>query len=445
VSAPALERTVFATPRAAEFFEIRSLQTRTGQHWSRFGDVVVKELADNAMDAAEQAGAPELEIIEEESGDLQLVTVADNGRGIAPETIRRILDYNVLASDKSAYRSPTRGMQGNAWKTLLGIPPALGVNEPVVVESQGLRHQIAAALDPGGNVVVRYPDPLPSPRITGTKVTLPLPAWVRDAGGITVRLQVTGEAWAERFALVNPHAAIRYLACGADPEDVVFYKPQVSEGWAKPTAADKLVPAWYDLAAFRRLVFSHAGAARSGARDVPVGEFVRSFAGLSSTATVKKAVAAVPGITHLSGFADRPDAVAPLLGMMQALARAPKPDKLGHVPEEHYRDHLDGWYCVQEWWFRRKRYTDSAGMRWVLEIAVASTGRPGSVTYAVNYSPGFGDPLGGTDLDAAGVRCRGAHSFLERSDAAPADGNGHRRAAVIHIITPAAEPTDRAR
>jgi hypothetical protein len=113
--------------------------------------------------------------------------VADNGRGIAPETIRRILDYNVLASDKSAYRSPTKGMQGNAWKTLLGIPPALGVNEPIVIESQGLRHEIAAALDPGGNVVVSYPKPQPSPLTTGTRVTLPLPAQVLRAGGKSCR------------------------------------------------------------------------------------------------------------------------------------------------------------------------------------------------------------------------------------------------------------------
>jgi hypothetical protein len=38
--------------------------------------------------------------------------VADTGSGIAPETITKILDYTVRASDKEAYVSPTRGAQG---------------------------------------------------------------------------------------------------------------------------------------------------------------------------------------------------------------------------------------------------------------------------------------------------------------------------------------------
>jgi DNA topoisomerase VI subunit B len=51
-----LHRTVFATARAAEFLERRALQAQTGQPADRFGDVIVKELMDNALDAAETAG-----------------------------------------------------------------------------------------------------------------------------------------------------------------------------------------------------------------------------------------------------------------------------------------------------------------------------------------------------------------------------------------------------
>jgi signal transduction histidine kinase len=32
------------------------------------------------------------------------VTVADNGTGIAPEVVARILDYSTLTSDKALYR-----------------------------------------------------------------------------------------------------------------------------------------------------------------------------------------------------------------------------------------------------------------------------------------------------------------------------------------------------
>jgi DNA topoisomerase VI subunit B len=120
VTAPALERQVFATPRAAEFFEVRAPQAQTGQPSDSFGAVIVKELADNALDAAETAGVPpEVEITVRADGALQLVTVANNGPGMPPELIERILDYGVLVSDKSAYRSPTRGLQGTR-----GRPPS---------------------------------------------------------------------------------------------------------------------------------------------------------------------------------------------------------------------------------------------------------------------------------------------------------------------------------
>ena len=51
-----VKRTVFATPRAGEFLELRALQAQTGQPLDAFGHVVVKELLDNALDAAETAG-----------------------------------------------------------------------------------------------------------------------------------------------------------------------------------------------------------------------------------------------------------------------------------------------------------------------------------------------------------------------------------------------------
>jgi len=110
-------RTVFAAPRAAEFLEQRALQAQTGRHSGQFGDVVIKELLDNALDAAESAGvSPRIEVSAVTAANLLFVTVVDNGAGIAPDVVEMITDFNVLASDKAAYRSPTRGLQGNAFK-----------------------------------------------------------------------------------------------------------------------------------------------------------------------------------------------------------------------------------------------------------------------------------------------------------------------------------------
>jgi DNA topoisomerase VI subunit B len=128
----------------------------TGQPVGQFASVVLKELLDNGLDACEGSHhsglAPEVVVgIDEarmfEDGAVG-ITVKDNASGIPPETVHGALDFNVLVSDKSSYRSPTRGAQGNALKTIFGIPAALGSLEPVVVEAKGTRHEARVWKDP---------------------------------------------------------------------------------------------------------------------------------------------------------------------------------------------------------------------------------------------------------------------------------------------------------
>jgi DNA topoisomerase VI subunit B len=422
-------RTTFDTPRAAEFLELRALQSQTGQTADHFGDVVVKELIDNALDAAESAGVPPeigLRVVVE--GDLQLVNVTDNGTGLPAEVVERILDFDVLVSDKAAYRSPTRGAQGNAFKTLLGIPAALGTTEPVVIEACGVRHEIAVGLDPGGNVVVRH-DRTDSVRTSGTAVTVPLP----------VDLEIRD--WMSGFAAVNPHAT--FVDHGYEPDSVEprIYKATAPQGWTKPMPGDRTSPWWYDEAALRKLVFGHIGRTRRGDRDVPLGEFVRTFDGLSSTGKARSAAATVPGIRTLSDFEAEPGLVAELLAAMKEQAKLPKPAVLGRVGEAHLRAHLEQAYGVERFWYRR-REIDSDGIPWAVEVAVAETTEPGAVVFATNYSATFGDPLGDTRIVTDDTTTRGASAFLHASDAAPGH-LGRRRAAVVHVVTAAAEFTDK--
>jgi hypothetical protein len=122
----------------------------TGQSGFAFASVVIKELMDNAFDACETARvAPEVFLDSSRSPEEIQITVSDNAGAIPPDTVRGALDFNVLDSDKAAYRSPTRGAQGNALKTVFGIPYALGSVE-LVVEAKGLRQEVRVCLSPGG-------------------------------------------------------------------------------------------------------------------------------------------------------------------------------------------------------------------------------------------------------------------------------------------------------
>ena len=140
-------RKVFRSSRLAEFATVPELIRQTGHPAEDWPLVIVKELADNALDAAEGAGiAPEIEIVVAADA----ITVSDRGPGIAPATVESLIDYSVKTSSRAAYVSPTRGAQGNALQTILAMPFVLaqGQQGEVLIESQGIAHTVRFAVDP---------------------------------------------------------------------------------------------------------------------------------------------------------------------------------------------------------------------------------------------------------------------------------------------------------
>jgi DNA topoisomerase VI subunit B len=437
-----VQRTVFSTPRAAEFLETRALQAQTGQPAEAFGDVVIKELIDNALDAAESAGvAPVIDISTRTEGDITCVTVTDNGAGITDATITDICDFGVLASDKARYRGPARGAQGNALKTLLGIPFALEIAEPVIIESRRRTRRLQVSVDPAGQVTVDRKVGT-SPRRMGTSVTVPLPA----------DLDIDPARWAYGAALVNPHATISVdnQAYNGEDADSILYKT-VDQGWSKWTPSSPSSPHWYDQAAFLALVYAHIHDTRGGSADKPLGQFIAEFDGLSGSAKQKAIRTLAPGVTHLSQLAGRDDVIAALHTAMCTHAKPTPASRLGPVGADHYRAMLDDEYGVRRFWYSTKTVT-VGGVPWVAEVAVADTVKPGRTHFACNHSPAFGDPLARADLRAGEIATTGAASFLTAADA---DGDGPsedddsdalmdgNRAAVVHIVCAAAQFVDK--
>src|SRR5829696_8071378 len=170
------ERTTFSSSRAAEYFTAEGLTKLTEQSAEKFGDVVIKELGDNALDAAETARVvPDLLISCGRRRGLTEISISDNGGGIPPKTVESMQDFSTLTSDKAHYRTPTRGAQRNALKTIIGIPHALDIgDEPVIIEGRGTRHTIKPVIDAAG--VPRLPRRVESVEIAaGITVTVPLP------------------------------------------------------------------------------------------------------------------------------------------------------------------------------------------------------------------------------------------------------------------------------
>jgi len=438
-----LERTTFSASRAAEYVEASQLQAVTGQAKPNFAGVVIKELADNALDACEEAGvAPKVGIEVTRTGGEMAIVVSDNGTGVPPKTVRDALDFSVRVSDKAAYRSPTRGAQGNALKTVFGIPPALGSLEPVVVEARGLRHEIRVWKDPAGELRVQCDDTA-SPVEVGTKVALAVPEEGQD---------LDPGYWGKAFSIFNPHAAVRIVESQASNlgESPAFSFVDSYHPTRDPAKRFKYVPSdptsahWYRNEDLERLVYSHNAHARGGGRDLPLREFVRQFRGLSSTAKAKAVCDHMGSIKTLSDFEGaEAGAIGDLLHKMRFTADAPSHNVLGYVGREHFEQRFEEFYGgVSEFGYKKIKGNLPSELPYIFEFAVAEIDAPGHLFTGVNFSPTFGDPLSDVWFRCAEYGDMGVENFVYRGFAHPeianhGDPDPPFTAVAMHVVTPA--------
>jgi hypothetical protein len=258
------------------------------------------------------------------------------------------------------------------------------------------------------------------------------------------------EYWAAAFAMFNPHATITFEhAHDGDVSDET-YKRAVGEGWRKYIPTDLTSAHWYSPPALERLVFSHiAHAEHNGGRDLPLGEFIRQFKGLSNPSKAKAVRAELDGIDHLSDFVGAPERVTDLLAAMQGHSKAPNHRVFGRVGPEHFESIFRRVYDTKEFHYQWAKDYTAGGLPYIFEIAVAVTAAPGHLYHGINYTAAFDDPLEGTLLAGPKFKSHGIRGFLQHGHALPG-GAGYYSfrapanvAVAVHIITPAPVFLDR--
>ena len=265
-----------------EFCNRRELVNQTGHDVYEWALVILKELVDNALDAAEEAEIAPVVSIAVKRGS---IVIEDNGPGIPAKTIESVLDYSIRVSSREAYASPTRGAQGNALKTILPMAYVLDerrgedASGKTVIEARGLAHHIAFGVDhirqePKIRHIVK-----PSSVVRGTRVTVNLPAlhtFGSHEHDIVENRKSEFLGLAESYAWLNPHLSLRLTWNGEVKIDVKASNPT----WDKWLPSWPTSPHWYDKSRFRRYMAAHI----ANRAKITVREFISEFRGLSSTA-----------------------------------------------------------------------------------------------------------------------------------------------------------------
>jgi DNA topoisomerase VI subunit B len=315
-------RQYFTTDRALEYFTESELTKQMGTSRNKWGITLVKELVDNAFDAAETIGVnPSITITAEDDS----ISIQDNGGGIPENVIRDSLNFNVRVSDKNGYVSPSRGQQGNALMCVYAVPYVLnGDHAHVEIHSSGTRYDIDVSLDQIVQAPVVKIDKSQSDFVeNGTFIK------IHDLDSACLQDDLFSTIWL--FSCCNPHADLTLIHNGEE-----HHYPRTGDQ-VKWTPAMPLVSHWYNTQQFINLIAStlHKNP------DTTVNEFLSQFDGLKAPPKQKQVcdAAGVKSRDGLAQFADNgrinKHLVEKLLETMTSTAREVNPVKLGFLDPEH--------------------------------------------------------------------------------------------------------------
>ena len=389
-----LERVHIERSRLMEYLNINDLQSMTGLSADDFHKAIIKELVDNALDACEERGVtPEIEVSAYRENGQYHYKIADNGGGMTEEVIRKILNFKTRTSSKEAYRAPTRGAQGNALKTVFGIPVALrSTNTPSAIVFRTRDKEYRIMIDP--NYIADVPEisfevSNSQPFLDGTEISLAIDLDLagEDSRGHYAKIY---HDMLFAYSLFNPHATFVF-------NDGVQFKARDTD-FKKFLPVDLTSPQWYTAKDFASLIYGLVNAGH----DKGIRDFISDFKNASSKTKQIAILSAFNGIEKLSDLIQHKELIPNLLLRMQASITPQKSNVLGITGEDVLKAGIEAKYSFDDYYYRKAENSfkiDGAEIPFIIEMAVATGCKVNDestrLTFfvGVNNSISYGNPF----------------------------------------------------
>jgi hypothetical protein len=279
-SSPAPSNFKFEREDWTLFRTVEGLQQKAGVPATRLRRLVLKEIADNALDTGTKFDAGQI--------DGHGFYIADNGPGLdgAPEDIARLFSIARPLVSTKLWRLPTRGALGNGLRVVAGAVLASGGSLAVITHDR--RIQLRPERDGTTTVVSAKSTKFP----IGTRIEIGFgPALPSDQAALS---------WAR-------------IAC------------HLAQG---TTYGGRSSPWWYDISQFQELLYA------SG--DRPVRELIANLDGCTGGKAGE--IVAAAGLSRAICKKVTRDQAAKLLKTGRDNARPVKPERLGTVGPGAYPD-----------------------------------------------------------------------------------------------------------
>lgn len=378
--------------KQSDLFTTDGLQKQTGMEIHRWNIYIIKELLDNAIDACESIGVPpKIQVRISKEGKSLIFSVKDNAGGMTKDQLEKIIDLSTYSGTKYYYRRCSRGMQGNALLTILGIPFVLDrtidyeSGAAISIITNGVGYSIRLTED---RIAQAFKFDLIENSISntqGTEIIIKIPDipvyrnWDWEWDNPEIYLNFMRE-----YSIFNPHVE---FSCNILSTELILR----SDG-ELDTFKGKESIYWYSINEFKELVFAYL---RAGSNISTKKFCVERFKGISNDTPISVILDGI-GCKHLSDFREKGDAEIEILyNNLKDLTEYPSPKILGQIGKERFKKAF-GDTPTEE--IKYKPFIRNVEYRgrifpYVLEIAAAPLDSSGEqLSVGINHAPTFRVP-----------------------------------------------------